>query len=69
MAGALGVRLAGPRVYGTTRVEDGWMGDGRAEATTADLRRALWLYQIACGIQLTLAIVLAFTVQALSVQD
>jgi adenosylcobinamide-phosphate synthase len=69
MAGALGLRLAGPRVYGTALVEDGWMGDGRAEATTADLRRALWLYQAACGIQLTLAIVLAFTVQAFSVQD
>ena len=69
MAGALGVRIAGPRVYGTTLVEDGWMGDGRAGATTADLRRALWLYQIACGIQLTLAIVLAFTAQAFSVQD
>jgi cobalamin biosynthesis protein CobD/CbiB len=45
------------------------MGDGRAEATTADLRRSLWLYQIACGIQLTLAIVLAFTAQAFSTQD
>jgi adenosylcobinamide-phosphate synthase len=64
MAGALGVRLAGPRVYGTTRVEDGWMGDGRAEATTADLRRALRLYQIACGIQLAVAIALAFTAKA-----
>jgi adenosylcobinamide-phosphate synthase len=69
MAGALGLALAGPRVYGGLRVEDGWMGDGRAEATTADLRQALRLYQIACGIQLTLAIVLAFTAQAFSVQD
>ena len=32
MAGALGLRLAGPRIYGSVRVEDGWMGDGRAEA-------------------------------------
>ncbi len=32
MAGALGLRLAGPRVYGETRVDDAWMGDGRAEA-------------------------------------
>lgn len=68
MAGALGLRLAGPRVYGTTRVEDAWMGDGRAEATTADLRRALSLYRIACGIQLMLAIVLAFTAQAFIAQ-
>ncbi|MCQ4161760.1 adenosylcobinamide-phosphate synthase CbiB [Roseomonas sp. GC11] len=51
MAGALGLRLAGPRVYGTTRVEDGWMGDGRAEARTQDLRRALALYRRACWVQ------------------
>lgn len=48
MAGALGLRLAGPRVYGAIRVEDGWMGDGRAEATAADIRRALALYRRAC---------------------
>ncbi len=48
MAGALGLRLAGPRVYGAVRVEDGWMGDGRAEATAADIRRALGLYRRAC---------------------
>jgi len=48
MAGALGLRLAGPRVYGASRVEDGWMGDGRAEATAADIRRALGLYRRAC---------------------
>ena len=48
MAGALGLRLAGPRVYGAVRVEDGWMGDGRAEATAADIRRALGLYRKSC---------------------
>jgi len=51
MAGALGLRLAGPRVYGDVRVEDGWMGDGRAEANEADLRRALALYRTACMLQ------------------
>ncbi|KRD96235.1 CobD/CbiB family cobalamin biosynthesis protein [Bosea sp. Root381] len=50
MAGALGLRLAGPRIYGDTRVEDHWMGDGRAEATAADIRRALRLYRKACGL-------------------
>ncbi len=52
MAGALGLRLAGPRVYGATRVEDAWMGDGRAEAGPRDLRRALALYRTACGLQM-----------------
>jgi adenosylcobinamide-phosphate synthase len=41
MAGCLGLRLAGPRSYGGAAVDDGWMGDGRAEATPADIRSAL----------------------------
>lgn len=52
MAGALGLRLAGPRTYGTVRVEDAWMGDGRPDATAADLRRALALYRRACAFQM-----------------
>lgn len=48
MAGALGLRLAGPRIYGRTRVEDAWMGNGRAEAGAADVRRALRVYRKAC---------------------
>ncbi len=52
MAGALGLRLAGPRVYGATRVEDAWMGDGRAEAGPDDLPRALALYRTACALQM-----------------
>jgi adenosylcobinamide-phosphate synthase len=41
MAGCLGLRLAGPRRYGRRVVEDAWMGDGRAEATSTDIRSAL----------------------------
>ncbi len=52
MAGALGLRLAGPRVYDGVPVEDAWMGDGRAAATVADLRAALRLYRVACRLQL-----------------
>ena len=52
MAGALGLRLAGPRRYGGVVVQDHWMGEGRAEATPRDLRRALALYRTACAIQL-----------------
>lgn len=59
MAGALGLRLAGPRVYGETRVEDHWMGDGRAEANAADIRRALTLYKRSCGLLWALAALLA----------
>jgi len=50
MAGALGLRLAGPRVYEGARVEDAWMGDGRAAAGPRDIRAALGLYRAACGL-------------------
>jgi adenosylcobinamide-phosphate synthase len=56
MAGALGLRLAGPRTYGTVTIEDGWMGDGRVEADAADIRRALRLYRKACLLLWGLAI-------------
>ncbi len=58
MAGALGLKLAGPRVYGTTRIDDGWMGDGRAEASLADLDRALALYRRACLLQLVVVVLI-----------
>jgi adenosylcobinamide-phosphate synthase len=45
MAGALGLSLAGPRVYGGVAVEDAFMGDGRRDANAADIRRALVLYR------------------------
>jgi adenosylcobinamide-phosphate synthase len=44
MAGALGLALAGPRVYGGVRVEDAIMGDGRRDANATDILRALALY-------------------------
>ncbi len=51
MAGALGLKLAGPRVYGETLIEDAFMGRGRREATVADIRRALTVYRVACLIE------------------
>ena len=45
MAGALGLSLAGPRVYGGVRVDDATMGDGRRDADAADIVRALALYR------------------------
>ncbi|MGJ4912339.1 adenosylcobinamide-phosphate synthase CbiB [Bradyrhizobium sp. HKCCYLS2033] len=51
MAGALGLRLAGPRVYHGHLVTDAWMGDGRADLDASDIRRALRLYRLACLVQ------------------
>src|ERR1700734_1764336 len=51
MAGALGLKLAGPRVYGERLVDDAFMGEGRREANAADIRQALRLFTRACAIQ------------------
>jgi adenosylcobinamide-phosphate synthase len=60
MAGALGLALAGPRVYDGERVDDAWMGaGGRIDATSADVRRGLRLYVIACAIQAAIVAVTA----------
>ena len=48
MAGALGVRLAGPIAYDGVSVAKPYIGDGRADATAADLRAALGIYRRAC---------------------
>ncbi len=63
MAGALGLKLAGPRVYGQTLVEDAFMGDGRRDAIPADIRRALRLYRLACAIEALVLAVTAIIVQ------
>ena len=48
MAGALGLRLAGPRFYGEVLVDDAFMGGGTRDATSADISRALRLYRASC---------------------
>ena len=59
MAGALGLKLAGPRVYGRTLVDDSFMGNGRREADADDIRRALRLYRLACLIEMAALAALA----------
>ena len=48
MAGALGLRLAGPIAYDGAIADKPWIGDGRADAGAADITRALTLYRRAC---------------------
>jgi adenosylcobinamide-phosphate synthase len=52
MAGALGLKLGGPRVYGENNVDGAFMGDGRRDANAKDIRRALSLFQRAAAIQI-----------------
>jgi adenosylcobinamide-phosphate synthase len=60
LAGALGLQLNGPRIYGTTRRDDAWTGDGRAEATAGDIFRALRLYALACVVEFLAVAAVAF---------
>jgi adenosylcobinamide-phosphate synthase len=52
MAGALGFKLGGPRLYadkkGGGHRKDFWIGEGRADLDAGDIRRALGLYRRAC---------------------
>ena len=54
MAGALGLKLAGPRIYDGELVDSVHIGDGRSDARPADIRRALALWRIAAGLQFLL---------------
>jgi adenosylcobinamide-phosphate synthase len=65
MAGALGLSLAGPRVYDGVTVDDAFMGDGRRDANVEDIRAALKLYRRADLLLIALVAVLAVVVTAL----
>jgi adenosylcobinamide-phosphate synthase len=63
MAGALGLKLNGPKVYGETRVEDAYMGDGRRDATAADIYRALRIASTAWGLMIAIILITALSVR------
>ena len=65
MAGALGLALAGPRVYDGVTVDDALMGNGRRDATARDIRAALTLYRRADALLIALVGILALSVIAL----
>jgi adenosylcobinamide-phosphate synthase len=47
-AGALKLKLGGPRRYGETEIADGWIGEGGGAPASQDIFRALALYRRAC---------------------
>lgn len=67
MAGALGIALAGPRMYGGVEVPDQWMNvNGVREAGPEDILRALFLYRVAGGLIMALLLGLAFVIYSFS---
>lgn len=55
MAGALGLKLAGPIAYDGVSIAKPYIGDGRKDATAADLRAALGIYHRACVLLFVIA--------------
>lgn len=49
MAGALGIRLSGPRAYDGGVTEEPWIGEG-GDAAPAEIATALGIYTCACGL-------------------
>lgn len=56
MAGALGIRLSGPRAYGEATSDEPWLNSGARDPSGADIRRALALYR---RVAIAMAIILA----------
>ncbi|WP_022707989.1 adenosylcobinamide-phosphate synthase CbiB [Paracoccus zeaxanthinifaciens] len=61
MAGALGVRLSGPRVYADRIAEEPWLNEGARDPQAADLARALRIYRRAVALAGVLLILLAIS--------
>jgi adenosylcobinamide-phosphate synthase len=53
-AGALGIRLCGPRTYGGVASVAHWIGAGRAEVTATDVRRSLDLLWLSWAVMVLL---------------
>ena len=63
-AGALDLVLLGPRRYAGGDAKTDWLGDGRARATTADIRRMVALFGVACFLAAGLVALIGLLVQA-----
>lgn len=59
MAGALNVRLSGPRSYGNHITAEPWLNEGAPDPTADDLKRGIALYRRAVGIGAILLLIAA----------
>jgi adenosylcobinamide-phosphate synthase len=60
MAGALGIRLSGPRVYQGTLADEPWLNGGARDPLAADIAQALKLYRRAMWLLAAALAILAF---------
>lgn len=61
MAGALGVRLSGPRIYHGSATDEPWLNEGARDPRAADIAEALTLYRRAMLLLAGVLAILAFT--------
>lgn len=60
MAGALGVRLSGPRIYHGATVNEPWLNEAARDPLAADIRQGLRLYRRAMRLLAGALVILAF---------
>ena len=60
MAGALGVRLSGPRVYHDRLADEPWLNEGARDPLAADIERGLKLYRRTMLLTTAVLVILAF---------
>jgi adenosylcobinamide-phosphate synthase len=60
MAGALGVRLSGPRIYHGSVAEEPWLNEGARDPLAADIIAGLKLYRRAMWLLAGVLVILAF---------
>ncbi|MGD9885840.1 MAG: adenosylcobinamide-phosphate synthase CbiB [Reyranella sp.] len=63
MAGALAIRLSGPRIYHGAPVQEPWVGEGTGDLTAQHIRAALKLYRVACGLQIAVLVALMISLE------
>ena len=59
MAGALGVRLSGPRSYGAETSQEPWLNESAPDPSPEDLLRGLTLFRRAMALLAVLLLLLA----------
>ncbi|MDD1519033.1 cobalamin biosynthesis protein CobD [Bradyrhizobium sp. WBAH42] len=60
MAGGLGVRLSGPRIYHGSGTDEPWLNEGARDPRAADIAEALTVYRRAMSLVAGLLAILAF---------
>ena len=62
MAGAVGIRLSGPRIYADRVAAEPWINEAASDPSPADLSRALRVYRRSMGLMALALVTIALTI-------